>query len=268
MLQIIFFAIFMGVVLLKINSKYSMPVFDFVNGMNEVFIKMVDIVMVAAPYFVFALMAGKVSSMADTIPELIEIFNSLAQYSLWVVIGLALLVFVIYPLITISTRKGLTYKGFFKAMGPAQLLAFSTSSSAATLPITMECVNDNLGVDKKISSFVLPIGATVNMDGTSLYISVAVVFLAQFHLIDLNAAQQLTIVLTATLASIGAAAVPSAGLIMMIMVLQSVGLNPAWIAIIFPVDRILDMCRTVVNVTGDATVSSFIDATDKNVNEK
>jgi len=268
MLQIIFFAIFMGIVLLKIDSRFAMPVFSLVDGMNEVFVKMVDIVMIAAPYFVFALMAGKVSSMANTIAQLIEIFNSLAQYSLWVVIGLALLVFVVYPLITISSKKGLSYIGFFKAMGPAQLLAFSTSSSAATLPITMDCVNDNLGVDKKISSFVLPIGATVNMDGTSLYISIAVVFLAQFHLIDLNAMQQLTIVLTATLASIGAAAVPSAGLIMMIMVLQSVGLNPAWIAIIFPVDRILDMCRTVVNVTGDATVSTFIASTDKNVNEK
>jgi Na+/H+-dicarboxylate symporter len=143
-------------------------------------------------------------------------------------------------------------------MGPAQMLAFSTSSSAATLPVTMECVEDNLGVDKKISSFVLPIGATVNMDGTCLYQAVAVVFLAQLHMIDLNLGQQLTIVLTATLASIGSAAVPSAGLVMLIIVLQSVGLNPAWIGIILPVDRILDMMRTVVNVTGDATVSSVI----------
>ena len=268
MLQIIFFAIFLGIVLLKIDSSYSIPVFNLVNGFNEAFIKMVDIVMLAAPYFVFALMAGKISEMAGTIDELAEIFTSLAQYSLWVVVGLAIMVFALYPFIAISFKKGLNYLGFFKAMGPAQLLAFSTSSSAATLPVTMDCVQDNLHVPKKISSFVLPIGATVNMDGTSLYISIAVVFLAQFHLIDLNAMQQLTIVLTATLASIGAAAVPSAGLIMMIMVLQSVGLNPAWIAIIFPVDRILDMCRTVVNVTGDATVSTLIASTDKNVNEK
>lgn len=148
--------------------------------------------------------------------------------------------------------------GFFKAISPAQTLAFSTSSSAATLPVTMECVEDNIGVDKKITSFVLPIGATVNMDGTCLYQAVAVVFLAQLHMIDLTLGQQLTIVLTATLASIGSAAVPSAGLVMLIIVLQSVGLNPAWIAIILPVDRILDMCRTVVNVTGDATVSSLI----------
>jgi Na+/H+-dicarboxylate symporter len=147
---------------------------------------------------------------------------------------------------------------FLKSIRPAQLLAFSTSSSAATLPVTMECVHDNIGVDEEVSSFVLPIGATVNMDGTSLYQGIAVVFLAQFHMVDLTFAQQLTIILTATLASIGSAAVPSAGLIMLIIVLESVGLNPAWIAIIFPVDRPLDMIRTVVNVTGDATVSSVI----------
>ena len=147
---------------------------------------------------------------------------------------------------------------FFRRVSPAQFLAFSTSSSAATLPVTMECVKDNLGVSSNVSNFVLPIGATVNMDGTSLYQAVAVVFMAQMHLVDLTIAQQLTIVLTATLASIGSAAVPSAGLVMMIIVLQSVGLNPAWIAIIFPVDRILDMIRTIVNVTGDITVSTLI----------
>jgi Na+/H+-dicarboxylate symporter len=147
-------------------------------------------------------------------------------------------------------------------MSPAQLMAFSTSSSVATWPVTMDCVNEKLGVSEEVSSFVLPIGATVNMDGTSLYQAIAVVFLAQLHSVDLTFGQQMTIVLTATLASIGSAAVPSAGLIMLIIVLQSVGLNPAWIAIIFPVDRILDMCRTVVNVTGDATVSSIIAASE------
>jgi Na+/H+-dicarboxylate symporter len=158
------------------------------------------------------------------------------------------------------------YRWFFRSMSPAQFLAFSTSSSAATLPVTMECVHDNLKVSKEVTSFVLPIGATVNMDGTSLYQAVAVIFLAQFHMVDLTIAQQLTIVLTATLASIGSAAIPSAGLIMLIIVLQSVGLNPAWIAIIFPVDRILDMCRTVVNVTGDAMVATVIEATENTSN--
>ena len=138
------------------------------------------------------------------------------------------------------------------------MLAFSTSSSAATLPVTMDCVNNNLSIPKKISNFVLPIGATVNMDGTSLYQAVAVVFLAQMHMVDLTISNQLLIIFTATMASIGSAAVPSAGLIMLIIVLDAVGLNPAWISIIFPVDRILDMCRTVVNVTGDATVASVI----------
>ena len=145
-----------------------------------------------------------------------------------------------------------------KGISKAQLTAFSTSSSVATLPVTLNAVENNLGVSKRTTSFVLPIGATVNMDGTSLYQAVAVVALAQFHMVDLSLMQQLTIVFTATLASIGAAAIPSAGLVLMIIVLESVGLNPAWIALIFPVDRILDMCRTVVNVTGDAAVSSIV----------
>lgn len=259
MLQVIFFALFFGISLLFIPQERAEPVIKFIDGTMEVFLKMVDVIMQAAPFFVFALLAGTVSKMAgDDIGKVLEIFKGLSWYSLTVFLGLALMVFVIYPLIVKFLVKSISYTGFFKAMSPAQTLAFSTSSSAATLPVTMECVEDNLGVDKKISSFVLPIGATVNMDGTSLYQAVAVVFLAQFHMIDLDLSQQLTIVFTATLASIGSAAVPSAGLVMLIIVLQSVGLNPAWIAIILPVDRILDMCRTVVNVTGDATVSSVI----------
>ncbi|MTI19700.1 dicarboxylate/amino acid:cation symporter, partial [Fulvivirga sp. RKSG066] len=186
------------------------------------------------------------------------IFKGLGSYSLTLFAGLMFMIFVFYPIIVTIFIKKLSYKEFFRNISPAQFLAFSTSSSAATLPVTMECIEDNMGVSKNVSSFVLPIGATVNMDGTSLYQAVAVIFMAQMHLVDLSLGQQLTIVLTATLASIGAAATPSAGLVMMIIVLQSVGLNPAWIAIIFPVDRILDMCRTVVNVTGDATVSTLI----------
>ncbi|RMB60509.1 dicarboxylate/amino acid:cation symporter [Dokdonia sinensis] len=259
MLQIIFFAIFFGVCLLFIPSEKSAPVIKIVDSIMEVFLKMVDFVMQASPFFVFALLAGVISKMAgDDIGKVVEIFKGLSWYSLTVFLGLVLMIFVMYPLILKLLVRVIPYKGFFKAMGLAQTTAFSTSSSAATLPVTMECVEDNLGVDKKITSFVLPIGATVNMDGTVLYQAVAVVFLAQLHMIDLTIGQQLTIVLTATLASIGSAAVPSAGLVMLIIVLGSVDLNPAWIAIIFPVDRILDMCRTVVNVTGDATVSSII----------
>src|SRR5690554_933657 len=259
MLQIIFFALFFGVCLLLIPKDKSKPVLQFVDGALEVFLKMVDLVMRAAPFFVFALLAGVISKMAgDDLGKVVEIFKGLSWYSLTVFIGLIFMIFIVYPgIVKIWTRK-ISFRGFYKAMSPAQTLAFSTSSSAATLPVTMECVEENLGVDKKITSFVLPIGATVNMDGTCLYQAVAVVFLAQMHMIDLTVAQQLTIVLTATLASIGSAAVPSAGLVMLIIVLDSVGLNPAWIAIIFPVDRILDMFRTVTNITGDAAVSSII----------
>lgn len=259
MLQVIFFAILFGICLLYIPTAKAKPVKDFIDGTMEVFLKMVEIVMKGAPFFVFALLAGVVSKMAgDDISKVGEIFKGLSWYSLVVALGLGLMIYVFYPLLLKLTVKGMGYTKFFKGIAPAQTLAFSTSSSAATLPVTMECVEDNLGVDKKVTSFVLPIGATVNMDGTSLYQAVAVVFLAQMHMVDLDFSQQLLIVLTATLASIGSAAVPSAGLVMLIIVLQSVGLNPAWIAIILPVDRILDMCRTVVNVTGDATVSTII----------
>lgn len=259
MLQIIFFAIFFGVCLLFIPNNKAKPVLKLVDSIMEVFLKMVDLVMQAAPFFVFALLAGVVSKMAgDDIGKVVEIFKGLSWYSLTVLIGLSIMIFIIYPLILKIFVKKIPYKGFFKAMSPAQTLAFSTSSSAATLPVTMECVENNLGVDKKIAGFVLPIGATVNMDGTSMYQAIAVVFLAQMHMIDLTLGQQMIVVATATLASIGSAAVPSAGLVMLIIVLDSVGLNPAWIAIIFPVDRILDMFRTVVNVTGDATVSAII----------
>ncbi len=259
MLQVIFFAIFFGVTLISIPRDMAQPVINLVDGMNEVFLKMVDIVMQAAPFFVFALLAGVISKMAGDDPNaVIEIFKGLGWYSLTVVVGLAFMIFIFYPTIATLMVKGMNYRRFFRAISPAQFLAFSTSSSAATLPVTMDCVRDNLGVSKETTSFVLPIGATVNMDGTSMYQAIAVIFLAQFHLVDLNLTQQLTIVLTATLASIGSAAVPSAGLIMLIIVLESVGLNPAWIAIIFPVDRILDMCRTVVNVTGDCTVATVV----------
>lgn len=258
MLQVIFFAIFFGITLILVPKKHSKPVTKLVNGINEVFLKMVDLVMKAAPFFVFALLAGVIAKMADTPAQVFEIFKSLGSYSITVSIGLLFMIFIFYPTIITSFVKKISYRRFFKSISPAQFLAFSTSSSAATLPVTMECVEENLGVSKNVTSFVLPIGATVNMDGTSLYQAVAVIFLAQLHLVDLTLGQQLTIVLTATLASIGSAAVPSAGLVMLIIVLQSVGLNPAWIAIIFPVDRILDMIRTVVNVTGDATVSTLI----------
>lgn len=262
MLQVIFFAIFFGISIAVLPNDRTKPVVDFINSINEIFLKMVDSVMKVAPYFVFALLAGVIAKMANSPAEVLEIFIGLGSYSVTMFVALAFMVFVFYPLVLSGLIKKLNYKKFFRNMGPAQLMAFSTSSSAATLPVTMECVEENMGVPKNISSFVLPIGATVNMDGTSIMQAVAVIFMAQLHLVDLTFGQQLTIVFTATLASIGAAAVPSAGLVMLIIVLQSVGLNPAWIAIIFPVDRILDMCRTVVNVTGDATVATLVASTE------
>ncbi len=259
MLQVIFFAVFFGIMLLMIDPEKATPVVAFVNGANEVFMKMIEVVMRAAPFFVFALMAGVIARMAGDDPQkVIEIFKALIGYSITVVIGLLLMVLVIYPtLLSLFLRRAI-FKKFQRAISPAQLLAFSTSSSLATLPATIKCVEDRIGVSKSTASFVLPIGATINMDGTSLYQAVAVVFLAQFHLVDLTFLQQALIVLTATMASIGAAAVPSAGLITLIIVLTSVGLDPAWIGIILPVDRLLDMCRTVVNVTGDAAVCSVV----------
>ena len=269
MLQVIFFAIFFGLTILMIPRKQAQPMIDLVDSANDIFLKMVDLVMKGAPFFVFALLAGVISKMAGDSPAaVIEIFKGLGWYSITVVIGLGLMIFVIYPTLASLFIKGVNYPKFFKAISPAQFLAFSTSSSAATLPVTMDCVRDNLKVSKEVTSFVLPIGATVNMDGTSFYQAVAVVFLAQLHMVDLTIAQQLIIVLTATLASIGSAAVPSAGLIMLIIVLESVGLNPAWIAIIFPVDRILDMCRTVVNVTGDSMVAGIIATSENKIGDE
>jgi len=268
MLQVIFFALFFGLTLISLPPDKVAGMTAFCISGNEIFLKMVDLVMSAAPYFVFALMAGTMADLAGDSPAaMLSVFQALGWYSLVVVFGLVIMAFVIYPAIVLALNKKLTYRSFYKAISPAQFMAFSTSSSAATLPVTMEVVHENLKVPERISSFVLPIGATVNMDGTSLYQAVAVVFLAQFHMVDLDLAQQATIVLTATLASIGSAAVPSAGIIMLIIVLESVGLNPAWIAIIFPIDRILDMCRTVVNLTGDIAVTTAI-AASENATEK
>ena len=259
MLQIIFFAVFFGVVLVGMPKETASPLIRAVEALNEVFVQMVWIVMKAMPIFVFALMAGQIVNAAGSDPEMFrQLLEYLLQYSIVVVIGLAFMVFLFYPsLVALLVRK-LGYRRFMSGMRDAQITAFSTSSSVATLPVTMDCVRNRIGVSERTTSFVLPIGATVNMDGTSLYQAVAVVSLAQFHMVDLSLAQQAVIVLTATLASIGAAAVPSAGLVLMIIVLESVGLNPAWIALIFPIDRILDMCRTVVNVTGDGTVSALV----------
>jgi len=255
MLQVIFLAMFLGISLLLIGEKSAKPLKDFFDSLNDVVLKMVDLIMLSAPYAVFALLANVVVSSGD--PELLY---ALLFYSGVVVGGLALMICFYLVLVSVITKKNPLW--FLKQISPAQLLAFSTSSSAATLPVTMERVEEHLGVDKEVSSFVLPVGATINMDGTSLYQAVAAVFIAQALDFDLTFADQLTIVLTALLASIGSAAVPGAGMVMLVIVLESVGF-PAdklaiGLALIFAVDRPLDMCRTMVNVTGDATVSIIV----------
>jgi len=258
MLQVIFFSLLFGVAIIMLPESKTKPIKDFFEALNEVVMKMIHLVMSVAPIGVFSLIAALLVDVAGSNPtDTLALFSSLGMYALTVMIGLLVIVFVIYPFI-IRTFTILRFKDFLKGIAPAQLLAFSTSSSAATLPMTMECCEDNLGVKKEISSFVLPLGATINMDGTSLYQAVAAVFIAQIYGMDLDFMQQMTIILTATLASIGSAAVPGAGMIMLVIVLTSVGIPTEGIALVFAVDRPLDMMRTVVNVTGDATISCII----------
>ena len=252
MLQIIFFTILFGVAMLMLPDTKTEVLKRVFEAGNDVILKIVDIIMLAAPYGVMALIASLIAESPS-----VDIFKALAAYSLTVILGLAIVTFGIYAAM-LKFFGGVNLISFYKNLSPAQLVAFSTSSSAATLPVTMECVEERIGVHKEVSSFVLPIGATVNMDGTSLYQGVAAVFIAQVFGLDLTLGQQLTILLTATLASIGSAAVPGAGVLMLVIVLESIGVNPAGIALIFAVDRPLDMLRTVTNVTGDATVAVLI----------
>jgi len=251
MLQVIFFAIFFGLGLILIPEKTGKPVKDFFDGFNEVILKMIDLIMLTAPYGVFALLAALVVESPSA-----DLFAALAMYALTVLLGLALMIGVYILLVWIFTKN--TPSFFLNGIGPAQLLAFSTSSSAATLPVTMERVEEHMGVNKEVTSFVLPIGATINMDGTSLYQAVAAVFIAQAFGMDLSLGAQLGIIATATLASIGSAAVPGAGMVMLVIVLAQAGIPEAGLALIFAVDRPLDMCRTTVNVTGDAAVSLMV----------
>ncbi|MDB4766903.1 dicarboxylate/amino acid:cation symporter [bacterium] len=252
MLKVIFFAIFFGVGLILVDKVKSAPVKQFFDGVNEVILKMIDLIMLAAPVGVFALLAALVVETQD--PQLLL---ALIYYGICVVTGLAVMMFIVYPT-AVKLITGVGYGAFFRGILPAQMLAFSTSSSAATLPVTMERVEEHLGVEKEVSSFVLPIGATINMDGTSLYQAVAAVFIAQVLGIDLTFQDQITIVTTATLASIGSAAVPGAGMVMLVIVLEAIGVPAYGLALIFAVDRPLDMCRTAVNVTGDAAVTMLV----------
>ncbi|MEM7084993.1 MAG: dicarboxylate/amino acid:cation symporter [Bacteroidota bacterium] len=251
MLQVIFFAVFFGIGLILIPEEKGKTVKHFFDGVNDVILKMVDLIMLAAPYGVFALLAALVVEAPSA-----DLFAALAMYALCVVGGLLLLVVLYVFIVKMFTKKSPLF--FLNGIAPAQLLAFSTSSSAATLPVTMERVTEHLGVEEEVASFVLPVGATINMDGTSLYQAVAALFIAQAFGMDLSLSVQLGIIATATLASIGSAAVPGAGMVMLVGVLGYAGIPEAGLALIFAVDRPLDMCRTVINVTGDATVSMLV----------
>lgn len=263
MLQAVFFALFFGIALVLIPGSETIGVRSFFEGLNAVILKMVDIIMLGAPVGVFALLAGLIAEFAGDNPaDAWSLLKALGMYSLTVILGLAGMAFLVYPLI-LKSFANVSFLKFVKGIAPAQLLGFSTSSSSATLPLTMERCEKHLGIREEVSSFVLPLGATINMDGTSLYQAVATVFIAQAFGIELNFNQQLTIVLTATAASIGSAGVPGAGMVMLVMVLESVGLDTAGIGLIVAVDRILDMLRTVVNVTGDAMVANLINNLNK-----
>lgn len=259
MLQVITFTLFLGVCLLLIDEEKAKPLKDFFDSLNEVILKMIDVIMLFAPYAVFALLASVIVTSND-----VNILLALLKYASVVIAGLAVMVVFYCSCIFFILKKSPFW--FLKNIAPAQLLAFSTSSSAATLPVTMDRVEEGLGVKKEVASFVLPVGATINMDGTSLYQAVAAVFIMQVLWPEgLVFENQIIIIVTALLASIGSAAVPGAGMVMLIIVLDSIGfpkdLLPIGLALIFAVDRPLDMLRTTINVTGDATVALLVNKT-------
>ena len=259
MLQIVFISIIFGIALIGIDRKFSQPVLAFLEGINQMIIKLVEMIMYFAPYGVFALIAKTISSVSGDVSQIGSILSALLFYMGVVVLGLFIHMGITY-LTILKMFTNMDLKHFFKSMAPVQLLAFSTSSSGATLPVTMKRCEKDLGVTEEISSFVLPLGATINMDGTALYQGVAAVFIAQAIGMDLTFADQFTIVATAVLASIGTAAVPGAGIIMLVIILEAINVPSQGIALILGVDRILDMIRTATNVTGDATIACAMDS--------
>ncbi|WP_103028875.1 dicarboxylate/amino acid:cation symporter [Salinibacter altiplanensis] len=266
MLQVVFVAIFLGGVLLLLPGKKAEPLLTVFDSLFEAIIKAVEVIMLTAPVGVFGLLADAITSIAAGSPtDLASLLGALGFYCVTVVIGLAIMVFVVYP-VFMRLFTSISVPDYFRAIAPAQLVAFSTSSSGATLPVTMEVSEKNLGVSEQVSSFVLPLGATVNMDGTALYQAVSAVFIAQVLGISLAFTQQLNIVLIAVLASIGTAAVPSAGIVMLVVILESIGVPSAGLALILGVDRPLDMLRTTNNVTGDTMVASVVAATENQLN--
>lgn len=267
MLQVVVIAVLFGIGLVQIPRERAAPLLAVIEGANDVVLRLVDLVMLMAPVGVFALLADTITTTAGDDPSrILGLLNGLGSYMGVVLGGLLIHSAVVYPAILRAfTPMGL--KTFFQGIAPAQLVAFSTSSSGATLPVTMERCEDALGVSEEVSSFVLPLGATINMDGTALYQAVATLFIAQAFGLDLGFGAQLSVILTAVLASIGTAAVPGAGVIMLVIILETVGVPAAGIALILGVDRILDMCRTVTNVTGDAMTAVLVAHTEGQLGE-
>lgn len=262
MLQVVFFALLVGVALLQIPKERGSTVLSFFNGLNDVVVKIVQYIMMIAPYGVFALIASLIIEIAGDDPaKAWSLLYALLWYTITVIIGMFIMMAAVYPIL-IRYFSTIKYLDFFKGMRPAMLLGFSTSSSTATLPVTMDRVENHLGVSEQVSSFVLPIGATINMNGTSLYQGVSALFIAQALGLELSLSSQLMIVLTATLAAVGTAGVPGAGLVMLVVVLEAVGIPAAGIALIMAPERILDMIRTMVNITGDATVAVVVASTE------
>lgn len=268
MLQIVFIALLTGIALIQLDGNQSRPLLEFFGSINEVIIRVVDMVMMMAPLGVFALISGTITSIAeDDIMQVVNLVGALGYYCFAVILGLAIQTFITYPTI-LKMLSPMPLGRFLKGIAPVQLVAFSTSSSGATLPVTMEACHEELGVSEEVTSFVLPLGATINMDGTALYQAIAAVFIAQSLGMGLPLSAQLVIILTAVLASIGTAAVPSAGIIMLVIILEAIGVPSAGIALILGVDRILDMLRTVTNVTGDSCVSVVIAASEGQLDMK
>ena len=258
MLQVVFVAIFVGIGLILIPKEKAKPLLDVFESLDTLVIRLVELIMITAPLGVFGLLADAITSIAGDDPgQIVSLLSALGVYCLTVVAGLAVMVFLVYPLF-LRFFTSISVPDFFRGIAPAQLVAFSTSSSGATLPVTMEVAEKNLGVSEEVSSFVLPLGATINMDGTALYQAVAAVFIAQVIGIELTIAAQLNIIFIAVLASIGTAAVPSAGIVMLVVILESIAVPSAGIALILGVDRPLDMLRTANNITGDTMVASAI----------
>ncbi len=262
MLQVVFLAMLLGIGLIQVPPDKAKPLLGVFDGLTHVIIRLVDLIMKIAPLGVFALIASTITSVAGDDPsQIIQLLGALAFYMAAVILGLLIQTLVTYPIL-LKLFTPMKWKVFFQGMAPVQLVAFTTSSSGATLPVTMERVEEKLGVSEEVSSFVLPLGATINMDGTALYQAIAAVFIAQTLGLGLGMGAQLTIVLTAVLASIGTAAVPGAGIIILVIILEAINVPTAGIALILGVDRILDMMRTVTNVTGDATVATVVAASE------